>query len=89
MDIRVSLKNLCSGLPLDPLPENSGPTNGIAHAARRPIKLNSAEKKLAIQNSLRYFPASLHRQLAKEFAEELIEYGHIYMYRFMPTIPMR
>ncbi len=83
------LKELCSGLPLDPLPENLGPTKNIAHAARRPINLNSSERKLALQNSLRYFPARLHKQLAKEFAHELAEYGHIYMYRFKPKIQMK
>lgn len=40
---------------------------------------------MAIQNALRYFPASLHQELAVEFAKELREYGHIYMYRFRPT----
>jgi urocanate hydratase len=87
--MEAQLKHVCSGLPLDPLPDNRGPTSGIAHAAKRPVSLNSSEKKLAIQNSLRYFPASLHRALAREFADELAQYGHIYMYRFLPKIAMK
>lgn len=45
--------------------------------------------QLAIRNALRYFPASVHGELAVEFAEELREYGHIYMYRFLPDIAMK
>ena len=45
--------------------------------------------KLALQNALRYFPPSTHEVLAPEFAEELRDYGHIYMYRFRPNIEMR
>jgi urocanate hydratase len=44
---------------------------------------------LAVRNALRYFPPATHVQLAKEFADELKDYGHIYMYRFMPTISMK
>lgn len=40
------LKRLCGGLPLDPLPESQSPTPGIAHASRRPIKLNQNEKRV-------------------------------------------
>jgi urocanate hydratase len=45
--------------------------------------------QLAVQNALRYFPPSTHRVLAAEFASELREYGHIYMYRFLPQFPVR
>jgi urocanate hydratase len=45
--------------------------------------------KLAIANALRYFPSEAHKVLAKEFAQELKDYGHIYMYRFMPRFPLR
>ena len=83
------LKELCGGLQLDPMPDNNGPTPNIAHAAKRPIKLNTSEKKLAIKNALRYFPSHLHKDLAGEFADELSAYGHIYMYRFLPKIPIK
>ena len=45
--------------------------------------------QLALQNALRYFPPSTHEVLAPEFAAELREYGHIYMYRFRPDLDMR
>ena len=40
------LKDLFSGLPLSPLPENKGRTQGIAHAAKRTPNLTSEEKKV-------------------------------------------
>ena len=39
---------------------------------------------MALKNALRYFPASLHKELGKEFLDELRKYGHIYMHRFRP-----
>lgn len=45
--------------------------------------------QLALRNALRYFPPSHHATLAPEFAQELRQHGHIYMYRFCPTLPMR
>jgi len=67
--------------PLDPL---------VPHAPRRIIEgvLSSAERVLAVQNALRYFPPAWHETLAVEFAEELERYGRIYMYRFRPDYPM-
>lgn len=47
--------------------------------------LTADEKKLAIRNALRYFDPKHHAILAPEFAQELADYGHIYMYRFCPT----
>uniref|UniRef100_A0A8C7YTT1 Urocanate hydratase 1 n=1 Tax=Oryzias sinensis TaxID=183150 RepID=A0A8C7YTT1_9TELE len=41
------------------------------------------------ENALRYFPPSHHATLAPEFAQELQQYGHIYMYRFCPSFPLR
>jgi hypothetical protein len=43
MDI---LKNICSGLPLNPLPDYKGRTFGIAHAANKNLSLSPAEKKV-------------------------------------------
>ncbi|OAV44122.1 urocanate hydratase [Lewinella sp. 4G2] len=54
-------------------------------APKRKQILSLAEKALAIKNALRYFPAKWHEELAREFAEELNEYGRIYMYRFKPA----
>uniref|UniRef100_A0A670IY51 Urocanate hydratase 1 n=1 Tax=Podarcis muralis TaxID=64176 RepID=A0A670IY51_PODMU len=49
----------------------------------------SLSVQLALKNALRYFPSSFHEVLAPEFAKELRDYGHIYMYRFCPRIEMR
>lgn len=89
MNIKVLLQELCSGLPLDPLPENYGRTQDIAHASNKKLVLSDNQQKLAVKNALRYFPSKYHRILAREFMDELKIYGHIYMYRFLPRIEMR
>ncbi|MCB9328031.1 MAG: urocanate hydratase [Lewinellaceae bacterium] len=63
--------------------------NDISHAPVRVISsLTEDEKKLAVRNALRYFPVHLHEILAKEFYDELITYGRIYMYRYRPENPI-
>ncbi|XP_063048527.1 urocanate hydratase-like [Engraulis encrasicolus] len=84
-----NLKEICSGLPLDPLPPNRGRDPSVPHAPVRTPNLNPEQQRLALRNSLRYFPPSLHGVLAPEFAQELQQYGHIYMYRFCPTYRLR
>jgi urocanate hydratase len=78
---------ILQGIPteLPPLPVYD---ESINHAPKRKDILSKEEKKLAIRNALRYFPARWHSILAKEFAEELQKYGRIYMYRFRPTYAM-
>jgi len=61
---------------------------GINHAPARPDVLSAAEKAQALANALRYFPASMHGQLALEFARELATDGRIYMRRFRPAYAM-
>jgi len=58
------------------------------HAPKRKDILSKEEKQLALRNALRYFPKGQHAVLAKEFAEELLAYGRIYMYRFRPDYEM-
>ena len=60
----------------------------INHAPIRKQILTNDEKKLAIRNALRYFPAKFHKTLAPEFKNELETYGRIYMYRFRPKYKM-
>lgn len=60
----------------------------VNHAPKRKKILTKEERKLALKNALRYFPAELHAQLAPEFAEELDKYGRIYMYRYRPDYDM-
>lgn len=74
---------ILQGIP-DELPATKPWDNSVNHAPKRKQILTVAEKKLAIKNALRYFPAKHHATLAEEFAKELNEFGRIYMYRFRP-----
>ncbi|XP_004068534.1 urocanate hydratase [Oryzias latipes] len=85
----ASLKEICNGLPLNPLPPNRGRDPSVPHAPIRTPNLTAEEERLALRNALRYFPPSHHATLAPEFAQELQQYGHIYMYRFCPSFPLR
>lgn len=71
------------GIPSE-LPSKKTYEKAINHAPKRMDILSNEEKELAIRNALRYFDKKHHTVLAKEFAEELKEYGRIYMYRFRP-----
>jgi urocanate hydratase len=62
--------------------------NSVSHAPVRKDILTTKEKKLALQNALRYFDPVHHAVLAPEFAQELKKYGRIYMYRFRPSYDM-
>ncbi|XP_064605523.1 urocanate hydratase-like [Liolophura sinensis] len=84
-----TLQEICSGLPLDTLPAPRPRDESLPHAPTRTPSLLVEEQRVALQNALRYFPAQFHAELASEFAEELRVYGHIYMYRFRPTLNMR
>ena len=61
----------------------------INHAPKRKEILSSEEKELALRNALRYFPKDQHPELILDFAEELEEYGRIYMYRYRPSYVMK
>ncbi|MDP5142101.1 urocanate hydratase [Rheinheimera baltica] len=58
-------------------------------APKRKDILSKAEKQLAIRNALRYFPKAWHGELATEFAQELKDFGRIYMYRFKPEYALK
>lgn len=60
-----------------------------SHAPKRRTTLSLPEKELALRNALRYFEARHHSVLAPEFAKELHDYGHIYMYRFKPDYEIK
>lgn len=75
------------GIP-DHLPAVKPIDSAVPHAPIRPQVLSDPEKKLAIENSLRYFPKKWHNVLAIEFLQELDELGHIYMHRFRPEYEM-
>lgn len=74
---------ILQGIPSD-LPAPKPYDSNVNHAPKRKDILSKDEKKLAIRNALRYFPEEFHNVLAPEFANELKEYGRIYMHRFRP-----
>ncbi len=78
---------ILQGIPEElPSPKPYDPTAN--HAPRRKDILSHEEKRLAVKNALRYFPEKFHRVLAPEFADEIKQYGRIYMYRFRPDYPI-
>lgn len=77
------LQGIPSQLPVKrPYPKDAN------RAPKRKDILSKEEKKLAIRNALRYFPKKWHDTLAEEFAQELQDFGRIYMYRFKPDYKM-
>ena len=81
-------RQILEGIP-DVLPPKKEYDLSINHAPKRKEILSEAEKRLAIRNALRYFPAKHHKELAAEFADELKRYGRIYMYRLRPDYEMK
>lgn len=81
-------RQILEGIP-DVLPPKKEYDLSINHAPKRKDILSEAEKRLAIRNALRYFPAKHHKELAAEFADELKRYGRIYMYRLRPDYEMK
>ncbi len=77
-----------TGIPAT-LPPRRDRDPDMQHAPVRSIStLSQAERRLALANALRYFPEDQHGELAPEFADELVRYGRIYMYRFRPDYPV-
>jgi len=81
------IDDLKIGIPLE-LPPKPIIDLSVDHAPARPQVLDLKQKKQAIANALRYFPQQWHTELADEFAQELLDYGHIYMHRFRPKYEM-
>lgn len=80
-------RQILQGIP-DELPPQKPYDPAVNHAPRRKDILSTEEKKLAVRNALRYFRPKHHAVLAPEFYKELIDFGRIYMYRFMPDYNM-
>ncbi|MDT0293675.1 urocanate hydratase [Mesonia ostreae] len=76
-------EEILQGIPNE-LPVKKEYDTTINHAPKRKDILTKEEKKLALQNALRYFEPQHHATLLPEFREELNTYGRIYMYRFLP-----
>lgn len=76
------------GIPTE-LPQVKTYEPNINHAPKRKEILTDEEKKLALQNALRYFEPQFHATLIPEFKKELEDFGRIYMYRFRPDYEMK
>ncbi|WP_046004692.1 urocanate hydratase [Pseudoalteromonas rubra] len=76
------------GIPSE-LPAPKPYPAGANRAPKRKDILSADEKQLALRNALRYFPKEWHQELAAEFAEELKNFGRIYMYRFKPNYDLK
>jgi len=87
MTLDAFRKEITEGIPTI-IPETQEYDVTINHAPKRKEVLSTDEKKLALKNALRYFPKEQHRILAPEFAQEMKEYGRIYMLRFKPKHEM-
>ena len=77
-------EQVLQGIP-ETLPTKKSYPKDANGAPKRKDILTIEEKQLAIKNALRYFPKEWHLELAIEFANELKEFGRIYMYRFKPN----
>lgn len=81
MDVSKAMKIKLS----DKLPRMPEFQKGIRRAPNRGFNLNREETVIALKNSLRYLPKSLHEQLTPEFLYELLTKGRIYAYRYRPS----
>ena len=81
--------SILEGIPSEvPPPKSLDDT--VDHAPARPIDLSPSERRLALENALRYLPETHHDEVAGEFLEELEHYGRIIMHRYRPTaVPMK
>ncbi|WNM19083.1 urocanate hydratase [Flavobacterium capsici] len=80
-------EQILQGIP-SILPQPKPYEKEINHAPKRKEILSDDEKKLALQNALRYFEPKHHAELITEFKAELETYGRIYMYRLRPDYKM-
>ena len=82
-----TLNDYSVGIPSE-LPPAKPLDDSVPHAPSRPQVLDDVDKRLAIENALRYFTPEWHEILATEFLNELEQFGHIYMHRFRPDYDM-
>ena len=87
-DILEFQAQIKQGIPSELPPAKPYPSNANRAPKRKDI-LSADEKQLALRNALRYFPKEWHQELAVEFADELKNFGRIYMYRFKPSYVLK
>ncbi|HUU05783.1 MAG TPA: urocanate hydratase [Patescibacteria group bacterium] len=73
----------CLTLP-EELPDRKDFLAGIRRAPDRGFSLSLAQTRVALKNALRYIPSPLHKEIAPEFMDELLNRGRIYGYRYRP-----
>ncbi|MEI4551415.1 urocanate hydratase [Pseudoalteromonas spongiae] len=88
MNVQEFQNIIKQGIPSD-LPAPKAYPAGANRAPKRKDILSVEEKQLAVRNALRYFPKEWHAELAVEFAQELKDFGRIYMYRFKPNYELK
>jgi urocanate hydratase len=87
-ELTLFKENIKQGIP-SVLPQAKPYPADANRAPKRKDILSVDEKQLAVRNALRYFPNEWHQELATEFAQELKDFGRIYMYRFKPSYHMK
>jgi urocanate hydratase len=87
MSVNLFHKDLLQGIPSQVPPKKEFDSE-VNHAPKRKDILSNEEKKLALKNALRYFPADQHAELALDFLDELHKFGRIYMHRYRPDYKM-
>jgi len=87
MTVQEFQLDILQGIP-ENIPSKKPFDTTVNHAPKRKDILTPDEKKLALKNALRYFPAHQHAELAADFLDELEAYGRIYMYRYRPYYKM-
>lgn len=81
--------SILEGIPAE-VPEPVLLDSSVDHAPDRPVTLSAKQRRLALENALRYLPSSHHEAVAQEFLEELDRYGRIVMHRYRPSdVPMK
>ena len=76
--------SVVQGMP-DELPPHPGTDDTVDHAPNRRQILTESQKRLAVENALRYVHPNHHDVLGPEFLQELNTYGRIIMRRFRPV----
>ncbi|MCW8865103.1 MAG: urocanate hydratase [Colwellia sp.] len=87
-DLTLLQASIKQGIPSE-LPQAKPYPANANRAPKRKDILSVDEKQLAVRNALRYFPKEWHQELAAEFAQELKDFGRIYMYRFKPSYHLK
>lgn len=87
MHVSEFQKAIQEGIPAA-IPAKKAVDPAVNHAPKRKEILSTEEKKLALQNALRYFPKEQHQELIVDFLEELETTGRIYMHRYRPDYTM-